>query len=63
MKNWEDILRDRLRSFRGPDVPGQEEAMWQNIDAALGTPDAAPAPWWRNRGLQIAAAAAVLAGR
>ena len=29
MKNWEDILRERLRSFRGPDIPGQEEAMWQ----------------------------------
>ena len=60
MKNWEDILRDRLRSFRGPDVPGQEEAMWQNIDAALGTPDAAAAPWWHNRTLQVGAAAAVL---
>ena len=60
MKNWEDILRDRLRSFRGPDVPGQEEAMWQNIDAALGTPAPAPAPWWHNRGLQVGAAAAVL---
>ena len=60
MKNWEDILRERLRSFRGPDVPGQEEAMWQSIDAALGTPDAAAAPWWHNRGLQVGAAAAVL---
>ncbi|MGB1670598.1 MAG: hypothetical protein ACPHCT_03920, partial [Flavobacteriales bacterium] len=60
MKNWEDILRERLRSFRGPDVPGQEEAMWQNIDAALGAPTAASAPWWRNRGLQVGAAAAVL---
>jgi len=60
MKNWEDILRDRLRSFRGPDVPGQEEAMWQNIDAALGTPAAAPAHWWHNRVLQVGTAAAVL---
>ena len=60
MKNWEDILRERLRSFRGPDVPGQEEAMWQNIDAALGAPAASPAPWWHNRGLQVGAAAAVL---
>ena len=60
MKNWEDILRERLRSFRGPDVPGQEEAMWQNIDAALGAPAAAPASWWHNRGLQVGAAAAVL---
>ena len=60
MKNWEDILRERLRSFRGPDVPGQEEAMWQNIDAALGTPAAASAPWWHNRRLQVGVAAAVL---
>ena len=60
MKNWEDILRDRLRSFRGPDVPGQEEAMWQNIDAALDAPAAATASWWHNRGLQVGAAAAVL---
>lgn len=60
MKNWEDILRERLRSFRGPDVPGQEKAMWHNIDAALGTPAPAPAPWWLNRGLQVGAAAAVL---
>ena len=60
MKNWEDILRERLRSFRGPDVPGQEEAMWHNIDAALGTPAAAPAPWWHNRRFQVGAAAAVL---
>lgn len=60
MKNWEDILRERLRSFRGPDVPGQEEAMWQNIDAALGAPDAAAAPWWHNRRFQVGAAAAVL---
>jgi hypothetical protein len=60
MKNWEDILRERLRSFRGPEVPGQEEAMWQNIDAAMGTPAAAAAPWWHNRGLQVGAAAAVL---
>ena len=60
MKNWEVILRERLRSFRGPDVPGQEEAMWQNIDAALGAPAASPAPWWHNRGLQVGAAAAVL---
>ena len=60
MKNWEDILRERLRSFRGPDVPGQEEAMWQNINAALGTPAESPAPWWYHRGLQVGAAATVL---
>lgn len=58
MKNWEDILRNRLRSYRGPDVPEQEESMWNSIEEALdkAVPQTPSKPWMTSvRRFSIAA--------
>ena len=46
MKHWDDILGKRLRGFRGKDVPGQADAIWDNIDTALDAPPTLSAPFW-----------------
>lgn len=64
MKHWEDILGKRLRGFRGKDVPGQADAIWDNIDTALGAPPSLSAPFWKRSAFQmaLAIAAAVVIG-
>jgi hypothetical protein len=64
MKHWEDILGKRLRGFRGKDVPGQADAIWDNIDTALGAPPTLSAPFWKRSAFQmaLAIAAAVVIG-
>ena len=62
MKNWEDILRNRLRSYRGPDVPGQEESMWNSIEEALDkTVPQMPSNPWMTRVRRFSIAAVTLA--
>jgi hypothetical protein len=64
MKHWDDILGKRLRGFRGKDVPGQADAIWDNIDTALGAPPTLSAPFWKRSVFQmaLAIAAAVVIG-
>jgi hypothetical protein len=64
MKHWDDILGKRLRGFRGKDVPGQADAIWDNIDTALGAPPTLSAPFWKRSAFQmaLAIAAAVVIG-
>ena len=45
MKNWEDLLRNRLSSFQEQGTPGQEEALWNAIESQITGPSAAPAVW------------------
>ena len=59
MKHWDDILGKRLRGFRGKDVPGQADAIWDNIDTALGAPPTLSAPFWKRNAFQMALAAAI----
>ena len=35
MKNWEDILRNRLSSYQELGAPGQEEALWNAIESQI----------------------------
>jgi len=62
MKHWEDILGKRLRGFRGPDVPGQADAIWDNIDSALGAPLSPSVPFWKSTIFRMAMAAFIAAG-
>ena len=59
MKHWDDILGKRLRGFRGKDVPGQADAIWDNIDTALDAPPTLSAPFWKRNAFQMALAAAI----
>ena len=59
MKHWDDILGKRLRGFRGKDVPGQADAIWDNIDTALGARPTLSAPFWKRNAFQMALAAAI----
>ena len=61
MKHWDDILGKRLRGFRGKDVPGQADAIWDNIDTALGAPPPLSAPFWKRNVFQMTLATAIAA--
>ena len=59
MKNWEDLLRNRLSSFQEKGTPGQEEALWNAIESQITGPSAAPAVW-KNPMLWVGAATLVV---
>jgi hypothetical protein len=44
MKNWEDIIREKLSSIKGKAAPGQDEALWRSIEGQL--PGSVQGAWW-----------------
>ena len=35
MKNWEEILKNRLSSYQEKGTPGQEETLWNSIESQI----------------------------
>ena len=60
MKNWEDLLRNRLSSFQEQGTPGQEEALWNAIESQITVPSAAGAAVKKSALLWVGAATLVV---
>jgi hypothetical protein len=60
MKNWEDLLRNRLSSFQERGTPGQEEALWNAIESQISVPSAAGAAVKKSALLWVGAATLVV---
>jgi len=60
MKNWEDLLRNRLSSFQEKGTPGQEEALWKAVESQITVPSAAGAAVGKSALLWAGAATLVV---